>query len=717
MSTLHPSLQALADHFGIARDFWDWKGRYVEIKSETIIRALAAFDVDASTPENCDAALARIEEERWLQVLPPVVVMEEGQGTHINVHVAAGSSVEVHIQLEQGGTRPTWQVDNFAPDREVAGQWRGEATFWLGNDLPLGYHRLVASTDGVQYLATFIVTPRFVGFPARMRDTRVWGYGTQLYSITSERSWGVGDLVDLADLITWSGTKQFADYVLINPLHLAQVECPMEPSPYLPASRRFINPLYIRPEAIEEYVELSAADRKYIEVLRITARDAGERSGAVERDAVWKRRMLALKRLYAAGLRPARQLAFEDFVRREGEGLRLLTLWSALSIEFGQSWRSWPEEYQDPSSRECAIYAEQHADELRFWAWLQWVAQEQVSAAQRVAEDVGMRVGIVSDLAVGVHRDSAETWMMADVFAQGVSVGAPPDAYNQTGQDWGQPPWRPDRLAQLAYAPFRAMVRAALRRVGGVRVDHILGLFRLWWVPDGMSPRDGTYVRYDHEAMVGILALEATRAQALVIGEDLGTVEPWVRDYLARRGLLGTSVLWFEYGYDGGPLDAEHWREYCMASVTTHDLPPTIGYLAGDHVRLRHELGLLTESLDEELKFAANEQAGWVNKLIETRVLEADLAGDPVEVMLAMHRYLGRTPSKVLLASLTDAVGERRMQNQPGTIDEYPNWRVPLADGSGQPIPLESIYSSPLAARLAAVMNGLERQPDSRWES
>lgn len=252
------------------------------------------------------------------------------------------------------------------------------------------------------------------------------------------------------------------------------------------------------------------------------------------------------------------------------------------------------------------------------------------------------------------------------------------------------------------------MVSAALRRVGGVRVDHIIGMFRLWWVPEGLGPTGGTYVRNNHEAMIGILALEAQRAQALVVGEDLGTVEPWVRDYLSRRGLLGTSVLWFEAGMQGEPLDAQWWREYCMASVTTHDLPPTLGYLAGDHVRLRHDLGLLTEPLDDELAAARREQADWLDKLVHDGLLEAQHRDEPVEVMLALHRFLLRTPSKVLLAGLADAVGERRTQNQPGTVNEYPNWRVPLGGPTGERLELADIFDAPLPQRVAAVMNGAE---------
>lgn len=717
MSDAFPGLIRLAEQFGIAREFWDWKGRHVSIPAETIIAVLKAFDVDASTPEAADAALERLEDERWRRALAPCVVTEEGQGIHVAVHVPAGASVEVHVRLETGETRPAWQTENNAPDRWVDGRPIGEATFWLGADLPTGYHHVIARTATGVSQGSLIVTPSFVGLPAAMRGERMWGYGAQLYSVTSKGSWGIGDLTDLADLITWSGTRQFAGYVLINPLHAAEPVAPLEPSPYLPASRRFINPIYIRPETIPEYATLGKAQRQEIKALRKQAQAAADESGIIDRNAIWPLKLAALRIIHGEGMRAARRIAYDDFRRREGIGLRNFALWSRLSTVFGQRWPDWPEALRRPSSPEVAAFAEENAAEVDFFEWLQWIAQTQVSAAQTVAAEVGMPVGIVTDLAVGVHRQGAETWMMPDVFAQGMSVGAPPDQYNQAGQDWGQPPWRPDKLAELSYAPFRAMVSAALRRVGGVRIDHIIGLFRLWWVPQGTGPTGGTYVRNNHEALIGILALEAQRAQALIIGEDLGTVEPWVRDYLIRRGILGTSVLWFEAGMQGEPLDARWWREYCMASVTTHDLPPTLGYLAGDHVRLRSDLNLLTEPLEHELEVARREQSEWVAKLVSDGLLAAEDVGNPVEVMLALHKFLLRTPSKVLLANLTDAVGERRAQNQPGTVDEYPNWRVPLADQSAERIDLEDIFTARLPQRLAAVMNGLEEQPVSRWES
>jgi 4-alpha-glucanotransferase len=285
-----------------------------------------------------------------------------------------------------------------------------------------------------------------------------------------------------------------------------------------------------------------------------------------------------------------------------------------------------------------------------------------------------------------------------------VTVGAPPDAYNQQGQDWSQPPWRPDRLAELGYAPFRDMLRTVLRHAGGLRVDHIVGLFRLWWVPNGSGPTEGTYVRYDHEALIGILALEAHRANAFVVGEDLGTVEPWARDYLRERGLLGTSILWFERDGAGQPLRPEAWRELCLATVTTHDLPPTCGYLAGEHIELRHRLGLLTRSVDDETAVDEADREAVMAQLTSLGLLGADPSErDRVE---ALHRFLTWTPARILGVALADATGDRRTMNQPGTNDEYPNWRLPLADGAGRPVLLEEVMSSVRAASLARTVNG-----------
>ena len=709
MSQLPEDLIRLAEHFGIALEFRDWKGRDLEISQESVIAVLAALGVDASTPEARTAALEEVIAQEWRRVLPPCTVVELGHSVSIDVHVPSGTHVAVTLELETGERRHGFQIDNWEQDRWVDDKLRGEATFYFGPELPLGYHRLVSTGEEGTHEATVVVTPSHVGFPAAMGEARTWGYATQLYSVVSKKSWGVGDLGDLADLVAWSGGEQGAGHVLINPLHAAEPVAPMEPSPYLPASRRFINPLYIRPESIPEYAELDGRVRSRIRTLRTSLAPVEGQDRTIDRDGSWLAKQKALRLVFKAGLSPARRIAFDHFVRREGTALQDFATWCALSEKHGNNWREWPEQYREVDSSPVREFASSQAELVEFHTWLQWVAGQQVSAAQTVAEEMGMPVGIMTDLAVGVSGSSAETWTMPELFAEGVNVGAPPDDYNQSGQDWGQPPWRPDRLEEVAYRPFREMVASAMRRSGGVRIDHIIGLFRLWWVPQGLGPRHGTYVRNNHEALIGILALEAHRAQALVVGEDLGTVEPWVRQYLSRRGILGTSVLWFEN--DGGrPLDAHRWREYCLASVTTHDLPPTLGYLAGDHVRLRDDLGLLTEPLQEELDIARDEQSAWLDKLVDDHLLDAEARDDHVEVMLALHRYLLQTPSRVLLASLTDAVGEKRTQNQPGTIDEYPNWRVPLSDATGRAVTLEDVFETELPKRIAAVMNGTEER-------
>jgi 4-alpha-glucanotransferase len=536
---------------------------------------------------------------------------------------------------------------------------------------------------------------------------RSWGFATQLYSVRSESSWGVGDLVDLADLAVWSGAEQGAGFVLVNPLHAAAPATPMEPSPYLPATRRFANPIYLRVETIPEFAVIDGAARAQIVGLRRALRASLEGVDQIDRDAVWTAKRAALELLHAVPRRAGREAAYAAYRRRQGPGLDDFATWCALVETHGADWRAWPAGLRDPRSDDVAAFRAANEQAVDLHRWMQWVLDEQLGAAQLAAVQAGMALGVVHDLAVGVSPDGADAWSLSDVFAQGMTVGAPPDAFNQNGQDWTQPPWRPDRLADLAYAPFRELVSTVLRHAGGVRVDHIIGLFRLWWIPTGRLPTEGTYVRYDHEALVGILALEAHRAGALVVGEDLGVVEPWARDYLRERGILGTSILWFEFEFDAGgrPLRPERWREYCLASVTTHDLPPTAGYLAGDHVRLRDALGLLTRPVADELAADEAERGAWLEELRSRGALEAG-ATDVEATVAALYRYLTWTPSRLLAVALTDAVGDRRTQNQPGTVDEYPNWRVPLSGPDGEALLLEDVMASRRAAALAAVVRG-----------
>jgi len=703
MSQLAPSLVELAGRFGIATDYQDWSGRRVGVPESTLMAVLAALGIPAADEAERNAARIAHERAHWSRTLAPTILGQAGTQTTFWVHVTHGQPAEVWVVLEDGTVRTgIRQVDNFTPPFDLDGRWIGEASFALPDDLPLGYHRVHLRSGDEEASAAVIVTPAWLGVPERLGARRTWGVATQLYSVRSRQSWGVGDLTDLVDLAVWSASVHGAGYVLVNPLHAAEPTSPMEPSPYLPTSRRFVNPLYLRVEAIPEFAQLSKRVR--VRRLRDGVQKHADSLDSIDRDTAWAAKREALELVFAVPRTAGRDLAFAAYRAREGAALEDFATWCALAEKYGSDWHQWPESVRHPDNDGVAKFIRKHSAAVDFHGWLQWQLDEQLAAAQTQAVSAGMSLGIVHDLAVGVHPNGADSWALQDVLALGVSAGAPPDEFNQLGQDWSQPPWRPDRLEELEYQPFRALIRSVLRHAGGVRIDHIIGLFRLWWIPKGQAPTEGTYVRYDHEAMIGIVALEAYRALALVVGEDLGTVEPWVRDYLRGRGVLGTSILWFELDRDGGggPLPAERWREYCLSSVTTHDLPPTAGYLANEHVRLRDSLGLLTRPVEQELVAAETERSAWLAELRRVGLLSKH--ADVEETVLALHKYLGRTPSRLLGLALTDAVGDQRTQNQPGTTDEYPNWRVPLSGPDGRPVLLEDVFTDHRAIALAEAM-------------
>ncbi|MCG7596710.1 4-alpha-glucanotransferase [Mycobacterium sp. PSTR-4-N] len=708
------SLLALAARYGVATEYQDWSGRHVAVPDTTLVAVLGALGVAAGTDDERTAALTAHDRAYWARSLPASIVARAATATPFWVHVTHGDPVDVWLQLEDGTRRDGLrQLENNRPPYDLDGRLVGEATFELPDDLPLGYHRVHLRVGAFDTAVTVIVTPSHIATPVRMGARRLWGLSTQLYSVRSEKSWGVGDLTDLTDLAVWSAGQHGAGFILVNPLHAAAPTPPMEPSPYLPTSRRFVNPLYLRVEAVPEYAYLRHRGRVRKAHARVQARAA--RAHSIDRDRAWEAKRAALQSVYLVPFSRGRELAYQGYCRREGTPLDDFATWCALSEQYGSDWRAWPEELRHPRSEAVAAFAAEHSAAVDFHRWLQWLLDEQLAAAQAGAVGAGMEVGVMADLAVGVDPAGADAWALQDVLALGVTAGAPPDEFNQLGQDWSQPPWRPDRLAEVAYEPFRALVAAALRHAGGVRIDHIIGLFRLWWIPAGVAPTEGTYVRYDHEAMIGIVALEAYRAGAVVVGEDLGTVEPWVRDYLRDRGLFGTSILWFEAGSDGAPLPAEQWRQACLSAVTTHDLPPTAGYLVGEHVRLRDELGLLTRPAEQEWAADRAHRDAWLAELRRVGLLaeqsDPGVDIDVDEVVIALHRYLGRSPARLLAMSLADAVGETRTQNQPGTTDEYPNWRVPLAGPDGRPVLLDALFDDARAAALCDVMRAAAELP------
>ncbi|MBW8484182.1 4-alpha-glucanotransferase [Actinomadura parmotrematis] len=666
----------LARAHRVATNYIDWQGEETDVSPDTLRAVLTGLGLDV-------ASAAAVREERRLlalreaRLLPPVIALREGED---------GGLREGTIELAGGGTAPS-----------------GEAA-----RLPLGWHRLRAGDEE----AALLVAPRALP-PA----PRAWGFTVQLYSLRSRGSWGLGDLRDLADLASWSGREHGAGFVLINPLHAAEPSPPITPSPYSPLSKRFPSPQYLRVEDVPEFAAADPAERGRVAEIGRLVRDASRTPDPLDRDAAWHAKKAALEALHALPRADHRRAAYEDFKAARGEPLALFATWSALAEAHGADWRSWPAELHDAHGPAVAAAVAPLADRVEFHIWLQFLLDEQLGAAQAAAREAGMPIGIVHDLAVGVRTGSADEWTHRDLFARGISVGAPPDEFNQRGQDWGQPPWHPQRLADAGYGPYRDMIAGALRHGGGLRLDHAMQLSRLWWVPEGGSPADGTYVGYDSDVLLAVLTAEAHAAGAVIVGEDLGTVEPHFRDGLSASGVLGTSLLWFERDGDGAPRPPEDWREPSLATVGTHDMPPITGVLHADHIALRDRLGLLTRPLAVELDEARRQLAAWLGLLHERGLLatppEDVLAAvregsdrHDAEVVAALHGLLAATPARLLGVALADAVGERRTQNQPGTVDEYPNWRVPLAGPGGTPLLLDDL---PGDQRVADVVSAVAR--------
>ena len=695
------SLDDLARAYGVSVEYWDQSGVLRRSSDDAIAGVLRALGADPADDTSIEASLADRELRDWRRTLPPVVVVVGGRYAHIWVHVPHGSSVRVWIELEDGGIVEPAQSNRWVDPRVVDGRLMGEATFVVPADIPLGWHAIKAlGEDGISE-SMLVVVPERLHPPALASSERLWGLMAQIYSVRSRRSWGIGDLADLADLAAWSGHELRADFVLVNPLHSAAPLVPMTPSPYLPATRRFPNPIYLRIEDIPEFAYLSGTERKAVRRLGKPLRKLT--AELLDRDAVWEAKSAALDIVRRVPLTPGRQALYDAYVEREGMGLIDFATWCALAEEHGTDWQQWPEALRHPSAPEITAWRADHADRIERHLWMQWLLDEQMERTQEAAVEVGMRAGVIHDLAVGVAGEGADAWALQDVLASGVTVGCPPDMYNQLGQDWAQPPWRPDALADAAYLPYRDMLRTLLRHSGGIRIDHILGLFRQWWIPERAPAAEGAYVAFDHEALIGILALEAHRAGALVIGEDLGTVEPRVADFLHERGILGTSILWFERWAGGALKPPEQWRSDVLASVSVHDLPPTAGYLAGEHVRIRAELGLLSRAVEEERAADSAATREWLDLARDRGWLGSD-ESDIDACVTALHRIVASSPARMVGIAVPDLVGDVRAQNQPGTDQEYPNWRVPLTDRSGSPVALEDLAAAPLLDALIATV-------------
>ena len=719
----------LAKACGVSTSYIDQLGAYVEIRDEVLVAVLASLGVDASNPAAISKSLLETECRQREQLVPPTVLAITGRANNVPLRCSADALVALTLALEDGTAYAGDLRANLRVHKDADFGEQLELT--LPDDLPIGYHTLNVQVGGVQRRATVIVAPPRIELPEAVRQRQRWGWMTQMYSVRSADSWGVGDYGDLKRLAADAGEKSHADFMLINPIHAGAPVPPLQPSPYLPESRRFLNVTYIRPQDIPEYAALDDATCAQVEELHASVAAANDSAEPMDINASWDAKRQALWLIFSAPRSEERETAFAEFKRAAGPDLDAFATWCLAFEVWGAPWEenSWFFR-TDKNSPAVAALVRDHHDMFEFQRWLQWIADEQVAAAQQAAKDAGMALGLMQDMAVGVHALGADVWWSPERFADGVTVGAPPDFYNQLGQDWGQPPFSPQYLESTGYRVYREMVHNMFAHAGALRIDHVLGLFRLWWIPRGCTARDGAYVTYNHEVMLSILAIEASRANGVVIGEDLGTVPEYVSKVLAEHGVLGTAVEWFSR-VDNSPnagdpyAPPEDYRKYALASVTTHDLPPTAGYLKLEHVDLREELNLLNEPAEQ---FRAEVQAE-IDQMLALLVsrgylpqevadgLKAACAPDADDaetadrealiqrVVEAMHVMLRDAPSVLVQAALVDGVGEHRTQNQPGTSWEYPNWRIPLADETGRVVHTEEVFDLPRVQSLAAALN------------
>lgn len=625
-------LRRLAAAHGVATAYEDGNRRRIPVEESVVRTVLGRLGVAADSGSQVRDGLAAVRAAD-AAALPPTIALRRGERRDIGVRGV--------LYTEDGA------------ELRVPGP--------LPEDLPLGWHRLVTAEQEV----TVIVAP-----PALPRPPAAWGWAVQLYALHSPGSWGIGDLTDLREFCAATATEHAADAVLINPLHAMTPAHPVEPSPYSPSSRRFVNPLYLRVTDTGEYRAADPATRSRVDELAL---DEPSGVDTIDYDRVWRVKREALELLAPD---PGAIDVDTD------PALRSFGVFCALAERHGVSWRDWPAELRDPDGAAVTAKASELDTRVRFHVWLQRLCEQQLGAAQAGARQAGMRTGVLTDLAVGIAPGGADAWALADVLAQRVTIGAPPDAFNQRGQNWSLAPWHPGRLAEAGYRPFRDMLRAQLRHAGGLRIDHVAGLWRLWWIPEGDAPDHGTYVHYDAEAMLAVLALEAHRAGAMVIGEDLGTVPDEVSEALHEQNMLGCAVAWFQRGdpdrTGAEPLLAPRkWPEQAAATVSTHDLPTAAGFVTGEHVRVRAELDQLGGQPALEWARAGEERAEFLALLRAEGLLNSS-EPDTDEIIAALHALLARTPCLLLLASPYDVIGETRQPNLPGTVDEYPNWRIPL---------------------------------------
>ncbi len=721
--TFEQLLDRAATSRNIDPGYWDIWGRYRTTSPETKQAILQAMGAPAAEPEELARALAEETRRDWGRLLPPTIVIGESDAIELPLSVPAdalGERARITVAREDGSVAEfeanLWELPQTGAIEMDGRTWvRRLARFAI--HLPLGYHRVTASAGAASGAAAYIVTPeRAYTEPHLGRGGLAAGIAVSLYGLRSERNWGCGDFHDLRDLVDWAADELDVAFIGLNPLHAIHNRRPFNTSPYLPNSGLYQNFIYLDIEDMEDFARSrraralreSPAVRAEIEEVR--------RSPYVEYERVAGLKMRFLKLLFLQFLRERRASSpraaeFDSFVAREGAPLEKFATYCALDEYLHARdpevwvWTQWPAEYQDPDSIQTRQFRQRHWRAVMLRQYIQWQIDIQLRGAQQRARERRRAIGLYHDLALATDRYGSDLWANRDFYVAGARVGSPPDDFSPEGQDWAFPPPNSERHREDGYRLFAESIRRNCRHGGALRIDHVMRFFRLFWIPEGADAAHGAYVRERWEDLVRVLALESVRNRVMIVGEDLGTVEPAVRESLARFGVLSYRVFYFEKNGGGAFKRPEEYPRQALVTSTTHDLPTLAGFWIGADIKARRAAGMIDEAEEQRQSDArAVEKQRMLDTLFELRLLAPDLsrqAADYPELSGELHNavvgFMARTPSELLAINQEDLTKEIEQQNLPGATWQYPNW------GRKMRFSVEDLRSHPEARAYTAM--------------
>lgn len=693
------ALTRASDECGILREYWDIFQKKHETSFEVQRRILKSLDWDVSSREAIDQEREKRFEASTTSTLPrTLVVSERDKSVPVNLPAMPPEAICFEIGLEDGqriaGSVNTSQL-RWIRQATIQDQLWSTFELPLPVEVPLGYHALTITKHGrIAGRSNLIVCPDRAYLPEDIAVAgRTAGFHVALYGLRSDRNWGCGDFTDLRALIEWARTEIGFSFIGLNPLHALHNRVPYNTSPYLPLSIFYKNQIYIDIENIPEFKTCASA-QQILQLPRLQERIRTLREAEfVEYDEIDRLKRRFLKLLFRQFRRrrdPARAKAFADYAEREGDLLHKFALYCALDEVLHKqdrncwNWRQWPAEYQSPESEACHQFAREHARIVDFYKYVQFVIEEQLSAVQAFAKKCGMPIGLYHDVAVATDSGGSDLWAHRELYVNGCRVGAPPDDFSPNGQDWSFPPPNSAAHRDNGYQFYRESIRKIARDGGALRIDHVMRLFRLFWIPEEMEAKHGTYVRENATDLMRILALESVRSKTIIIGEDLGTVTDEIRDTLSRFGILSYRLFYFEKHQKDKSFKASHeYPRQALVASTTHDLPTIAGFWIFRDIEARKAAGLIEDAAYRvQMEDRRREKQRMLEALHGATLLPQyyprnaqevpELTG---ELHNAIIGFLAQVPSMMLLLNEEDLTKETEQQNLPASIEQYPNWR------------------------------------------